>query len=96
MIKRTNKFIHKLFYYRVRIAIPEKTGRVFLYEYEQALKSLVDRLCVQLKTQKRKFSSGGTNEGYDKLRGKYLEMTIIAQTGVNNPVTEKIIWIEQT
>lgn len=82
----------KEFAYRVRIQIPEKSGKMYLYPYTQCIKSLVDRLCIQLKTQGRTFLSGGITEGYDRIRGKYLEQSIIAFV-INTTAKEKIIWI---
>lgn len=86
---------HKEFKYSIRMPIPETSSRVVLYPYTRALDSFVAKLAKQLKSQKRKFRSGGEGEGYDNIRGKYIERSIIAYTLDNNEITQKIIWITQ-
>ena len=92
---RQNATGKKEFVYSVRLPIPEKSSKVALYGYAQVLVSFVDKLCGQLKNQGRKFTVKKWDEGYDNIRGKYINRDIIAYTNVNNEIEKKVIWITQ-
>ena len=86
---------NKLFTYKIRMAVPETTSATSLKGYWTIIINFRDKLCSQLRTQNRKFRSGGSGEGYDNIRGKFIESNIIAYTAKDNIITQKIIWIEQ-
>lgn len=84
---------HKLFTYRVRIAVPETTSKSSLYPYTTTLAYFVAQLYKQLGSSSKNFKSYTFNEGYDNDKGKYLERKIERWVKKEQPLDEKIIWI---
>lgn len=85
----------KTFRYKVRIKIPQTTGKVRNYHHNNILARFTDTLTKQLKSQKRIFWGEGISEGYDNINGSYLESTICALTNKSTIADEKIIWIKE-
>lgn len=84
---------HKLFTYRVRIAVPETTSKHSLYSYISVLAYFTAQLYKQLGSSSKNFKSYTFSEGYDNDKGKYLEHKIERWVKKEQPLDEKIIWI---
>ncbi len=96
-ITKDEQKYRKKFTYRVRIAVPQGTGKTRLYSYHQLLNSFVDGLVKQLKNQGHRNMQGGSGsrDGYDDVYGTYLEQAIeINIQKSTSTLDEKIIWIE--
>ena len=94
-VKDRIRSLLKPFTYRIRIAIPEITGRTAMYPYNNILMSFVDKLVKQLKCQHRKCGVGNNIDGYDDVRGKFLEKSIRVYVRKDaTELDEKIIWVE--
>lgn len=91
--KRMRALGHKLFIYRIRIAIPETTSKRSLYPHTTILSHFVQQLYKQLGSESKKLVKFTFNEGYDNEKGKYLEHKIERFVKKDQPLDEKIIWI---